>query len=548
MILAPDSESLREANDCHTPAGSPRGGQFCSSTGTGSPSFKAWFGASKVVDSGGRPLRVYHGTGGSFDEFDPAVAKSEGGAFFFSHSPLLKDPSANAASYATRAGDGGNIVPVYLRIENPLVTGYATPMPSEASGADAVDKWLEGMERFNRSIDFNKNAYFRREIARARSLGHDGVIFRNVEDEATDYGSWGKETDVYAVFDPRQIKSAIGNRGTWSKRSAKITEAGFREYNRCHDPQSGRFASPVDTPCGEPGDLKTHLPRSIPKVDRNAPYGTEGIKAYTETVIDDKGVKSERLKWYDVRLPNGRTVQLKGEILDDEALRGKLLFHVTGALDAVLKSGKLIAFADGGGLGGGNHPAVSFTASRKDALNILDVMSEFKTAVDLVDGASSDEEAATKFEAHLKSWADRELRALAASKYPPLPGDSPLDRVPMTVLNAAWDGQAGAVKTFRFHLSQGGHRDRGEMAVDALREWLWSRDTAGLGQNPVLFTRAKNLRGKQFGLLAVPARNLPKSAMVNYGADKFQSEVEVHADVPIAGSYFLTRKPRKGAK
>lgn len=33
MRLVPDSESLREANSCHTPAGTPQGGQFCSGDG-----------------------------------------------------------------------------------------------------------------------------------------------------------------------------------------------------------------------------------------------------------------------------------------------------------------------------------------------------------------------------------------------------------------------------------------------------------------------------------------------------------------------------------
>lgn len=33
MILTPNSESLREANSCHAPAGTPQGGQFCSKDG-----------------------------------------------------------------------------------------------------------------------------------------------------------------------------------------------------------------------------------------------------------------------------------------------------------------------------------------------------------------------------------------------------------------------------------------------------------------------------------------------------------------------------------
>ena len=66
------------------------------------PSFKAWFGdwekgeGSKVVDSNGEPLLVYHGTGNKFDEFDKALRGETTGrsttgefdsenAFFFSN-------------------------------------------------------------------------------------------------------------------------------------------------------------------------------------------------------------------------------------------------------------------------------------------------------------------------------------------------------------------------------------------------------------------------------------------------------------------------------
>jgi hypothetical protein len=78
------------------------------------PSFKAWFGdwekgeGSKVVDSNGEPLLVYHGTGNKFDEFDKALRGETTGrsttgefdsenAFFFSNN---KNVSFNYAIMA----------------------------------------------------------------------------------------------------------------------------------------------------------------------------------------------------------------------------------------------------------------------------------------------------------------------------------------------------------------------------------------------------------------------------------------------------------------
>jgi hypothetical protein len=87
---------------------------------TETPEFKSWFGESKVVDDGGAPLVVYHGTNRSFDEFAPSKGSSKTGnpnaqlGFFFTDSPV------EASRYAKDWGaEGGNVVPAYLSIRRP---------------------------------------------------------------------------------------------------------------------------------------------------------------------------------------------------------------------------------------------------------------------------------------------------------------------------------------------------------------------------------------------------------------------------------------------
>src|SRR5271166_140661 len=61
--------------------------------------FKKWFGASKVVDDDGEPLKVYHGTTHEVDAFDIDKANPEnyyGKAFYFSSSPT--DVESNNAT------------------------------------------------------------------------------------------------------------------------------------------------------------------------------------------------------------------------------------------------------------------------------------------------------------------------------------------------------------------------------------------------------------------------------------------------------------------
>lgn len=195
MILVPNSEGLRESNPCHDPGT----GEFCSERGIGSPAFKAWFGKSKVVNADGSPLRVFHGTTRDFEAFQPKDPRNGRGArTWFSFHP----DTANIYAYGYAKDEearGGRILPLYVRMENPYLVP-STP---------------EGMSAWARVQDWD-----------LQRKGYDGVLFT------------GDNDPVGYVFKPEQVKSAIGNRGTWSKQSGKLTES-----NDCHDPDNGRFCS-----------------------------------------------------------------------------------------------------------------------------------------------------------------------------------------------------------------------------------------------------------------------------------------------------------------
>jgi len=63
-----------------------------------SPSFRSWFGNSKVVDKNGDPLEIYHGTTHDFDEFSTTYATPEsymGAGYYFTDSE--EDVNANYA-------------------------------------------------------------------------------------------------------------------------------------------------------------------------------------------------------------------------------------------------------------------------------------------------------------------------------------------------------------------------------------------------------------------------------------------------------------------
>ena len=85
-----------------------------SATGTQAPSFKAWFGASRIKNKAGQPLVMYHATDAEFTVFDAAQSgqntthPTAALGFFFTN-----DRDHAAAKY------GNNVMEVYLAIENP---------------------------------------------------------------------------------------------------------------------------------------------------------------------------------------------------------------------------------------------------------------------------------------------------------------------------------------------------------------------------------------------------------------------------------------------
>ncbi|GKT15293.1 hypothetical protein AVHY2522_07630 [Acidovorax sp. SUPP2522] len=176
---------LRAIEHAGSGTGGPAGVRFRAVGQTQSLAFQRWFGDSKVVDGNGQPLRVFHGTGGDFNEFSQSRAGTTTGAanagmgFFFTDRPEV------AGTYARMAGGAQNILPVYLALKNPLRL--------EAKNMMEADRMLQSglQER------------------------HDGAVIQVAMRDG------GSQT-VYMIREHGQVKSATGNRGTFDPNSADI--------------------------------------------------------------------------------------------------------------------------------------------------------------------------------------------------------------------------------------------------------------------------------------------------------------------------------------
>lgn len=196
------------------------------------PQFQKWFGDSKVIDASGQPMVVYHGTGDDFDSFrmdgplrnavrvlmtrlagaindrySTRNAKEKATAWFTS-SP---DLASEYAEFRREEGGGGNVMPVYISMQRPLVLDHDAGTLTLPNG---------------RTLDFKvtRAAIYNNEglLDLARTNKADGLIIRGSYD-----GLMGqqKPADVFVAFQPEQIKSATGNNGNYDLDDERISYA-----------------------------------------------------------------------------------------------------------------------------------------------------------------------------------------------------------------------------------------------------------------------------------------------------------------------------------
>ncbi len=175
---------------------------------TDTPAFKKWFGDSKVVDAEGKPLVVYHGTRKDFDQF------SNKPPFFFATKPL--DASSRAIMNDGRPF-GANVMPVYLRANNPFDYNNTAHIESVLNEMEASGRIYDDRDRANKrerligSVGSNWDAIESKDVQSAiKKLGFDAFYVK-------EYG--GRNI---AVYDPRQIKSATGNNGSFDPANPDI--------------------------------------------------------------------------------------------------------------------------------------------------------------------------------------------------------------------------------------------------------------------------------------------------------------------------------------
>jgi hypothetical protein len=256
---------------------------------TQTPAFKAWFKQSEVVNADGSPAIMYHATQAEIGEFRPFT--------HFGTQDAANQRYRDTTSFYEEIGNlsrghGSNIMPVYLSIQNALrLPDLATinhdgeviadideedfedhdeygdderRIPRGWEAGDTLGQTLLELGIFD--IDEFEEFYDDTDaIKRLATKGYDGIVYQNAVEDAGQ--------DSWIVFSPNQVKSSVGNSGTFDSKDNKITASATQRLDNRIELNLVEMDPLKDDPAAAINMYRSQSYKSTPK-----PYKFEVIK------------------------------------------------------------------------------------------------------------------------------------------------------------------------------------------------------------------------------------------------------------------------------
>lgn len=176
--------------------------------------FRNWFGNSKAIDGEGKPWVHYHVTSRHFSEFIPGgYDPSLSGPAIWLTPHKHSQPAAHNVMGRGTFREGANVMPLYVKIENPL---YVTDSDREEK-AELVKKF--GSKSYSWPMTLHPE-----DVKKMKDAGYDGIFHINDQSGVKFNPETGEGLETI-VFDPGQLKSAIGNSGEFNPKRNDITKS-----------------------------------------------------------------------------------------------------------------------------------------------------------------------------------------------------------------------------------------------------------------------------------------------------------------------------------
>lgn len=315
------------------------------------PAFNNWFQDSLAIDEDGKPLPLYHGTGKSFDTFKISPDGSLGAGIYLTPNPDFAGTYADTSNLSRSdakmdEASGQNVMQVYASIKNPLML--------RAKGDPMIDALVQlGMteDKASKMVEkaYEEKGYIGKQVmTRALAQGYDGLMqFRD-----------GELAEV-VVYKPTQVKSATGNKGTYSPTISSVNENRVADAaNKLVNIAQGAMQKnkPLDTSARP--DLDPKFVAALNPV----------FKPQTQTIINK--VNSLKGNFFK-RLAQGTADQYRAikDYSETAYMQARMSKSVDGALEGLLMNGQV--FDDGGALN-----------IKKDTKGLLQAMKPIGAEVD----------------------------------------------------------------------------------------------------------------------------------------------------------------------
>ena len=177
----------------------------------------------KFLEGSVAPHKVYHATSGDFKKFLMSKAGKNTKhptsklGIFSAENPESTEEFIRSPSKAKGYDLGANVMPLHMSIKKPV------EIPSGQFVMQSM-----ALQRMKKK---DADKYIKDFMDSARSEGHDGAVIRADKTGRGLAGGNEFTSDNWVAFDPRQVKSAIGNRGTYDPNEHDITKAKGGDVN-----------------------------------------------------------------------------------------------------------------------------------------------------------------------------------------------------------------------------------------------------------------------------------------------------------------------------
>lgn len=278
-------------------------GRQISSTKQGLANFWKWFGGSDAVDADGRPLVLYHSTNSDVGAFETGRPTSNNYGFLgnvdTTRAGIFLSPDREFSQEYLRSGPGQNVMPTYAKIENPLDLRSGLSETDEAALSEAGVNTRAIINTQN-TWELFDDEFGADLVASLQKAGYDGAVMREQSPGGESSGGV-----TYVAFRPAQIKSAIGNRGTFDPANPDI-RASQRRAAPAQPPQAP-YAWNVDAPGKMDDFIRTMQDKQI---------DTKRIVAAVKEQVRDLGDKWN--PYLQEELFHGRAAKKTTDFLDFE--------------------------------------------------------------------------------------------------------------------------------------------------------------------------------------------------------------------------------------